>query len=63
MTEWCEQFTKNFHMDSDVFEELFKRLRFKLEPKKRTRPDGIGAKQRLAYTLEYVFMNTLRLSK
>lgn len=55
MKEWHSEFTKNFHMNCEQFEELFQRIRHRLEPKKQTRPDAIDPKQRLAYTLEYVF--------
>lgn len=52
MQEWTPEFSTNFHMEKERFDELFARIRHRLEPKKRTRPDGITAKQRLAYTLE-----------
>lgn len=52
MRQWKPEFTANFHMEQEHFDELFVRLRPQLEPKRHTRPDGISAKQRLAYTLE-----------
>ncbi|XP_053691462.1 uncharacterized protein LOC128739978 [Sabethes cyaneus] len=54
MREWSDQFTQNFHMSPDLFDELYKKTRHRLEPKRNTRPDGISAKQRLVYTLEYL---------
>lgn len=45
-------FAANFHMDKPTFELLFSRVGPYLEPIRRTRQDGIGARQRLAYTLE-----------
>lgn len=52
MIEWKDEFTKNFHMNLEQFEELFAIVRHRLEPKKNSRPDMIDAKHRLAYTLE-----------
>lgn len=54
LEEWEVHFAKNFHMDKDTFEMLFSKVGPRLEPIRQTRPDGIGAKQRLAYTLELV---------
>lgn len=52
MRDWNPQFTTNFHMEQEQFDGLFDRIRHRLEPKRHTRADAIGAKQRLAYTLE-----------
>lgn len=52
MRQWTPEFTANFHMEEKHFEELFRRMRHRLEPKRHTRHDGISSKQRLAYTLE-----------
>lgn len=52
MTEWAPEFTRNFHMTVEQFEDLYQRLHHRLLPKKDIRPDAIGPKQRLAYTLE-----------
>lgn len=54
MRGWNSEFVQNFHMEEEQFEELFQRVKHRLEPKRCTRPDGIGAKHRLAYTLEYL---------
>nr|XP_029720700.1 uncharacterized protein LOC115262436 [Aedes albopictus] len=48
------EFTQNFHMEEEHFEELFQKVKHRLEPKRCTRPDGISPKHRLAYTLEYL---------
>lgn len=52
MRGWNSEFVQNFHMEEEQFEELFQRVKHRLEPKRCTRPDG--AKHRLAYTLELV---------
>lgn len=52
MQNWAPEFMANFHMEQELFDELFQRIRHKLEPIRPTRHDGINAKQRLAYTLE-----------
>ncbi|XP_058818531.1 uncharacterized protein LOC131681634 [Topomyia yanbarensis] len=51
---WKSEFAQNFHMEEKQFQELFQRVKHRLEPKRCTRPDGISAKQRFAYTLEYL---------
>lgn len=52
MMEWRPEFTRNFHMDKEQFDELYQRLRHRLEAKKYSRPDCISSIHRLAYTLE-----------
>lgn len=52
MRQWNDEFTQNFHMNEEQFDELFQKVKHRLEPKRCTRPDGISAKQRLVYTLE-----------
>lgn len=52
MRNWEPEFTANFHMEKNVFDALFERVRHRLERKRHTRPDEIDPKQRLAYTLE-----------
>lgn len=54
MRAWNKEFAQNFHMEQEQFEELFQKVKHRLEPKRCTRPDGISAKHRLAYTLEWV---------
>lgn len=55
MTKYESVFYKDFHMKPDHFNELHQRLQHRLEPKRYNRRDTIGSKQRLAYTLEYLF--------
>lgn len=54
MRSWSREFTQNFHMEEEHFEELLQKVKHRLEPKRCTRPDGISPKHRLAYTLEYL---------
>ncbi|XP_058818499.1 uncharacterized protein LOC131682978 [Topomyia yanbarensis] len=54
MRYWTDEFTSNFHMNAEQFDELYRRIRHKLEPKRWTRADCISAKHKLAYTVEYL---------
>lgn len=40
MIESQDEFTHNFHMNNQQFEELYQILRHRLQPKKDTRPDA-----------------------
>lgn len=53
MVNFEQEFTRNFHMNVDEFNELYNRLAHRLE-KQHTRNDVISGKQRLVITLEYL---------
>ncbi|XP_055549916.1 uncharacterized protein LOC129732753 [Wyeomyia smithii] len=55
MTSYSPVFKENFHMDITNFEYILKKIYFRLQPKRNTRPyDGIGPKEKLAIALEYL---------
>lgn len=60
MVQYDKEFSRNFRMNHAQFEELFQRLRHRLDPKKLSRPDVITARERLSFTLEYVFIISKR---
>ena len=54
MIHFPQAFEENFHMDHEMFELLYSKVKDYLLPKRDTRIDRISPRHRLAIALEYV---------
>lgn len=52
MTRFPNIFHSNFHMNKELFDELFAKIEKHLRPKRKNRPDRIPAEHRLSLALE-----------